>query len=177
MSVSRPLNKDVLKKLFLKLLHEHTRTGGKYTDYTHGYDAILGTTLAPHFALGRLTTEEYNEGRRAVYELERDGFIAQDTTQDSDVFKVLTKRGLAVVERDLAEMELPSINIDELLSREDLRDKVRDDYIVGDYEWAVFKAFKLVEETVRRKAGQPASLVGVNLMSTAFKTGGVLTHP
>ena len=155
MGVSRPLPKAVLKRMFLKALHEHLKPGGKHGGRTWGYDGILMHTLAYDFQLGKLQPDELVEARRAVFELERDGYSMQDVSQPSEVFKVLTAKGLAVVERDLAEMELPSIDIEELLSRDDLRAKVRDDYLAADYESAVFKAFKQVEETVRRKAGQP----------------------
>jgi uncharacterized protein (TIGR02391 family) len=177
-SIPRPLNKAILKKMFLKALHEHKRPGGKYAHNSWGYDSMLTTTFLYQFGLTQLSSEEYTTARRAIFELEVSGHIMQDPTQSSDVFKILTDRGLAVVEQELSTMELPSLDINELLSRDDLRNKVRDDYLAGDYESAVFKAFKLVEETVRAKAGQPPSLVGVNLMTTAFKTaGGILQHP
>jgi uncharacterized protein (TIGR02391 family) len=177
MGVSRPLPKAVLKKMFLKTLHDHLRPGGKHGGGARGYDGILMYTLAYDFQLGKLQPDEFVEARRGVFELERDGYIMQDVSQPSEVFKVLTAKGLAVLERDLGEMELPSIDIEELLSRDDLRAKVRDDYLAADFESAVFKAFKLVEETVRRKAGQPAAAVGVNLMTAAFKQDGALKHP
>ena len=125
-----------------------------------------------------LSDKEYEEAIRGVYELERDDYIQQDPTQSSDSFKILTERGLREVENELADMKLPSLNIDELISRDDLRNRVRDDYIAGDYESAIFKAFRLLEESVRKKAGQPASAIGVNLITTVFKPGAsLLKHP
>src|SRR5262249_42665489 len=95
----------------------------------------------------------------------------------SEEFKILSERGKQVVQEELDNMKLPSINIEELLSNQALLVKVRDDFISGDYETAVFKAFRLLEESVRTKAHEPASSLGVSLMSAAFAGNGKLKHP
>lgn len=170
MSVSRPLPKSALKKMFLKVLHE---TGGPM-DYT----GIVRIRIAKYFKIPPLSVEEYAEGLRAVKELDRGGYITKDPTQLSDKFKVLTAKGKRVVEQSLEDMRLPSIDIDPLLNRDDLRDKIHDDYLSGDYETVIFKAFKLLEETVRNKAGQPPNVLGADLMSKAFnQRSGILKHP
>ncbi len=75
-------------------------------------------------------------------------------------------------------MKLSSVDIDQLLLRDDLRSKVRDDFISGDYETAVFKAFRFLQESVRAKAAEPASSLGITLMSAAFSpNNGKLKHP
>jgi uncharacterized protein (TIGR02391 family) len=178
MSVSRPLPKALLKKMFLKVLHEHHRPGGAYQH--HGWDSrdIVRSKLADYFDIPPLTSEEIGLGQRAVYELERDGFIMQDPTQTNDVFKTLTEKGEQVVGQDLDDMQLPTIDIDQLITRVDLRRLVRDDYIAGDYETAIFKAFRHLEEVVRSKAQQPPRVIGADLMSKAFNPSqGVLSHP
>ncbi|MEX0834065.1 MAG: TIGR02391 family protein [Actinomycetota bacterium] len=53
-----------------------------------------------------------------------------------------------------------------------LEGKVRQTYMVGDYDTAVAKAFKYVEIRVRKAIGAPNSLVGVPLMQEAFKEDG-----
>ena len=170
MSVSRPLPKSALKKMFLKVLHE---TGGPM-DYT----GIVRIRIAKYFHISLLSEDEIAEGLRAVYELERDEYIMQDPTQLSDKFKVLTAKGERVVNQSLGDRRPPSIDIDQLLNREDLREKVRDEYLSEDYDIAIFKAFKLLEETVRNKAGQPSDVLGADLMSKAFNTrSGILKHP
>jgi hypothetical protein len=79
--------------MFLKVLHEHHRPGGFYQN--HGWDSkgIVRHKLAEFFNIPPLTDEEMALGLRAVYELERDGYIMQDVSQSSDVFKVLTEKG------------------------------------------------------------------------------------
>ena len=156
--------------MFLKVLHE---TGGPM-DYT----GIVRIRIAKYFHISLLSEDEIAEGLRAVYELERDEYIMQDPTQLSDKFKVLTAKGERVVNQSLGDRRPPSIDIDQLLNREDLREKVRDEYLSEDYDIAIFKAFKLLEETVRNKAGQPSDVLGADLMSKAFNTGsGILKHP
>lgn len=68
--------------------------------------------------------------------------------------------------------------LDQILSRHDLLALVRADFESGQYEKSVFAAFRHLEESVRAKTGQPASAIGVGLMSAAFspKTG-ALKHP
>ena len=49
-------------------------------------------------------------------------------------------------------------------------------YLRGDYDVAVFQAFKEVEVAVRKAAKASDSLIGVKLMRAAFKPdGGILT--
>jgi uncharacterized protein (TIGR02391 family) len=177
MTFARPLSKDLLKKMFLVVLREHG-PGGRFRHSAWGYDSILGSSLPHYYELDRLSDQEMGDARRAIIELERDDYIRQDPSQSSDVFKILTDRGRALAEKSINEMAIPSIDIDALLAREDLRLRVRDDYQSGDYDTAIFKAFRLVEETVRIKAGLPATAIGTDLMSAAFKPkGGILKHP
>ncbi len=178
MPISRPLPKALLKKMYLKVLHEHKRPGGVYSQHSWSAGGILRTKICGFFKLDPLTEDEYAEGLRAVYELERDGYIMQDPTQNhSSEFKILTAKGKAVVQDSLEAMKLPAIDVDQLISRDDLRERVHDDFLVSDFETAVFKAFRLLEEAVRTKAGLPPETLGSNLMTKAFKPGGVLTHP
>ncbi|MCA9924783.1 MAG: TIGR02391 family protein [Anaerolineales bacterium] len=178
MTVSRPIPKALLKKMFLKVLHEHHRPGGCYQKHAWGLRSILRPKLAEFFNIAPLTDEEYEQGLRGVYELERDGYIMQDSTQSNDVFKVLTERGKQEVEQSLDDMELPTVDIDQLLTRDDLRSLIHDDYLLGDYEIAIFKTFRRLEELVRTKAQQPPTVIGADLMSKAFSpNNGALTHP
>ena len=188
---TRPLTKEVLKKLFLKALWEATRPNGKLSGTSHGVDGILHrytSSLASLFQLPNLnrdvrsqwslTDEERRLALQGVEELQRDGFIMNDPDQGNDTFKALTDKGRAVAEQDLAVMSLPSVDIEKLLSRDDLLNRVRDDYLNGKYDSAIRTAFLHVEETVRAKAKQTPGVVGHNLMAAAFAPGnGVLKHP
>jgi hypothetical protein len=52
-----------------------------------------------------------------------------------------------------------------------LADRVRPQFLLGDYELAAFAAMKEVEVRVRDEAGLPNSLIGVKLMQEAFRDG------
>jgi Leucine-rich repeat (LRR) protein len=120
MPISRPLNKEILKRMFLKILTEfHPR--GRYAGCGHSVDGILPHYLHEYFGIVRLNQEELGLAKRGVYELARDDFIMQDPAQGSDQFKVLTEKGKKAVQQGIDKMKLPSIDIDQLLSRDDLR--------------------------------------------------------
>ncbi len=57
-----------------------------------------------------------------------------------------------------------------------LADKVVPLFRRGDYDTAVFAAFKEVEVRVREAAGLPGHLIGVSLMREAFRDGGPLAN-
>jgi len=164
--------------MFLKVLHEHKRAGGFFSSHSSSAGSILQPKISQYFKIDPLSEDEYAEGLRAVYELERDGYIMQDPTQShSSEFKILTAKGKSAVEKALEDMRLPSIDIDQLISRDDLRERVHDDFLVSDFETAIFKSFRLLEESVRAKTGLPLEALGADLMSRAFKPGGALSHP
>lgn len=68
-------------------------------------------------------------------------------------------------------------SLDQILSHRDLLALVREDFDAGKYEAAIFSAFRFLEESVRARAKQPPSAIGVTLMSAAFSPKGVLKHP
>jgi uncharacterized protein (TIGR02391 family) len=165
----------MLKKLYLKTLYEIIAPKGKFKSRGWSMEGVIGI-IPEVFNIEPLTNEERQIASRAVYELERDGFIQTDIGQ-SESFKIFMERGLRAAEQELSQINLGWIDIDELLTRDDLKSKVRDDYIEGDYESCVFKAFRLLEESVRVKSGEGANVVGTTLMASAFKAGGRLSHP
>lgn len=106
--------------------------------------------------------------------LERELFIAPEPGNIDWAF--ITDRGKQVLEdQDFNTYKkgylLPSDGLDPILVR-----KVKQAFIRGDYDTAVFQAFKEVEIRVRKVARLPSSKFGVNLMRKAFKpTDGILT--
>jgi len=168
----------MLKNMFLKVLHEHHRPGGNYNGHTWDYNSIVRTKLSEYFKISPLSPEEVTEGVRAVFELERDDYIMQDANQSANFFKILTDKAKRIVDQPLDDMTVSSIDIDQLLSYDELRTKVHDDYLSGDYETAIFKAFKMLEEKVRSKTNSAPSIIGTDLMTRAFNpNGGLLSHP
>jgi len=55
--------------------------------------------------------------------------------------------------------------------------RVRQQFLLGEYELAAFAALRQVEIRVRELAGAPESSIGVDLMKNAFKNGGPLADP
>jgi hypothetical protein len=113
-----------------------------------------------------------------VEELQRDCFIKNAPKQGSDQLKALTEKGRTYVEVDLQNMKLPSVDIDDVLTRKDLADLVRQDFLNGYYDRAIRSATLRLEEAVRASASQPPTAIGSALKRTAFTRGtGFLTQP
>jgi uncharacterized protein (TIGR02391 family) len=55
--------------------------------------------------------------------------------------------------------------------------RIRQQFLLGEYELSAFAALRQVEIRVRELAGAPESSIGVNLMRDAFKAGGPLADP
>jgi uncharacterized protein (TIGR02391 family) len=74
------------------------------------------------------------------------------------------------------ESEFASFTVSRMLPRESLHprlaDKVWSAFLRGEYDVAVFQAMKAVEVSVRDASGLPDTLLGVNLMRSAFNPGG-----
>jgi uncharacterized protein (TIGR02391 family) len=109
--------------------------------------------------------------RRALMEawswLEREGLIATDPVQGHE-WVFVTRRG----EQMKAASNLEAYRHASLLPRQLLHPaiagKVVAPFIRGDYDTAVFQAFKEVEVAVRTKAKFPDTDLGVRLMRKAF---------
>jgi|CXWL01.1.fsa_nt_gi uncharacterized protein (TIGR02391 family) len=107
--------------------------------------------------------------------LERELFIAPQPGNNDWTF--ITHRGKKVLESQdfntyRQEYLLPSDGLDPILVR-----KVKQSFVRGDYDTAVFQAFKEVEVRVREKTGLAVSDIGVPLMRKAFNpTNGLLSE-
>jgi len=172
---SRPLSKPMLKRMYLKTLAEFFKPKGRY----RGHSQTVGYTIdliAENFVIPKLTDAEMIAAHRGAFELERDGFIQRDPKKPDD-YRIFTELGQKYVDEQLEDVDLGRIDIDQVLVSDELKRRVRDDYIEGDFESCVSKSFKLLEEMIRKKSNQPASAVGVKLVAAAFGSNGVLKHP
>ena len=100
--------------------------------------------------------------------LEKEGFVMPRPGEQHD-WAMITRRGRQVLEaQDFGtyrkESVLRSVNLDPILVR-----KVKPAFLRGDYDTAIFQAFKEVEVRVRKKGGFPDGKIGVQLMRDAFK--------
>ena len=100
--------------------------------------------------------------------LERECMLAPKPSSMGEGWKVITRRGREI--RDRTGFE--SYRRANLLSRSSLHpviaDKVWSSFIRGDYDTAVFQAFKEVEVAVREEGGFLPTDVGVELVRKAF---------
>lgn len=185
--ITRPVPKTILKAMFVRVLWEHKRPGGKFSSHSWAVATILGDTLPLEFQLKNqerhvrkewaLTKDEHAAAMLGIEELQRSGFLRDDPEQ-GPMFKLLTEKGIEYAEKDLADITFPSVDIEQVLSRDDLLDGVRDDYLNGKYDAAIRTAFLQLEEAVRAKANQAPAVVGHDLMVAAFgQNKGVLKHP
>lgn len=80
----------------------------------------------------------------------------------------VTSRGCEVAGGNNFEEMMARLSLRPEMLHSDLRESVYENFSNGNYDTAVRDAFVLVEDKVRTAAGLPNSLVGVQLMRTAF---------
>lgn len=168
------LSKTELKKMFLRVLHEIQY--GEMRSYSSGVDSIVSQWMNRYFNI-ELYPKEKELIHEAIQELKNSGLIAQDPTQSSTVFQRLTDKGKKIVENQ-QDPDVFSLRLEEVIENQELLEHTLDSFNDGDYDSAIFNAFKLVEETVRAKAGLDVKDIGVTLMSKALNpTNGRLVIP
>ncbi len=101
--------------------------------------------------------------------LEREGLVAPDPDQTGRDSVFVTRRGEQLAAQTdpgtyLRGQLLPAQRLDPVLA-----EKVSHLFLRGDYDSAVFQAFKEVEVRVRKAAGMPNTSLGTQLMFDAFK--------
>ncbi len=150
--------------MFLRVLYECLY--GKMQSYSHGTDSIVPSWMNKHFNM-EMTPEEIQLTHEAIQELKNSGIIVQDSTQREDVFQILTAKGKEIVEKQ-QDPDIFALRLEEVLKNPELLFRCLGPFNDQDYELAVFKAFRFVEESVRTKAALSESDIGVSLMSKAF---------
>ncbi len=164
MGERRPLSKPELKKMFLRVIYECLY--GKMRGHSNGVDSILPHWMNEFYEI-KLTENEIQLTYEAVQELKNSGLIVRDYTQRDEVFQILTAKGKEIAEKQ-QDPDIFALRLEEVLKNQDLLFRCLGPFNDGDYELAVFKAFRFVEESVRAKAGLSAEDVGVALMSKAL---------
>lgn len=133
-------------------------------------------TLAGDRELSERLGRKYDDYRKRLMEawmwLEREGFLAPQPGQQDD-WSYVTRRGQKVLDNEdfspYAKSSLFPTHIDPVLLR-----NVKPLFTRGDYDTAVFRAFKEIEVRVRNKAGLSNGDYGIDLMRKAFGPGGAL---
>jgi uncharacterized protein (TIGR02391 family) len=100
--------------------------------------------------------------------LENEGLICPRPDQPTGDFYFVTEKGVRFREpRDFQSYRKGKFLPHEILDKV-LLEKVYPLFISGDYDTAVFRAFKEIEVRVRQKSGMPQSAIGIDLMRMAF---------
>ena len=131
----------------------------------------------PVEAYPRHRHKEYQQALMEAWQvLEREGFIAPKP-EDNYSGRFLTRKARRVTSR----ADYQALRQSRLFPKESTHPKIRDGcydlFLRGEYETAVFQAFKLVEVAVREAAKLDAKFIGVDLMRRAFHAeSGPLSH-
>jgi uncharacterized protein (TIGR02391 family) len=136
----------------------------------------------PRFVIGSFTQptppyeNDYPQAARTEIEfaiaeatswMQAQGIIMRDPGQPADWY-VLTRRGKQIGSRANLEAYKAARTLPTDLLQPYLEKKVALPFARGDYDAAVFQAFKEVEIAVRQVAHLGPELIGTNLMSRAF---------
>jgi uncharacterized protein (TIGR02391 family) len=144
--------------------------------YSNGADSIVPYWINEYFKI-TMNDQEIQLAQEAIQELKTSGLMVKDGTQREEVFQVLTQKGKTLVEKS-QDPDVHALRLEEVLRNQDLLEVSLDPFNEGDYETAIFKAFRFVEEQVRAKSGLGAGDIGVDLMTKAFNpTKGLLEVP
>lgn len=108
--------------------------------------------------------------------LEREGLVAPDPRQGGN-WEFITRRGRRLVRASDVEAYRKANLLPRRLLHPVIAQKVWATFLRGDYDTAVFQAFKEVEVSVRSAGGFADADYGVSLMQKAFKPGGPLADP
>lgn len=176
MSVLRPLSKDLLKKMFLRTLYNEKVNSTDVSSMPDFVSIICGK-MAEYFAIPDLIEEEYEICMDAVFELESYNYITNLDDENSEVVKDLSPKGIKLVEEKLMHFQLPSIDIYKHITRDDLREEVVKDYLSGNYEESIMKAFNLIETRVMENTiSKPASMEMKDVSNYYVSRDGVLKY-
>jgi uncharacterized protein (TIGR02391 family) len=99
--------------------------------------------------------------------------VAHKPGQSAEGAIFVTRRGRQVLSKGLEGVRAAARLEVEL--HDAMPERVRSLFLLGDYELAVFAAFRSIEERVRERAQADDGDIGVPLMNKAFRAGGPLS--
>lgn len=132
----------------------------------NSYNFTLADTIKSY--AGSKTEEAGKAIMEAWCWLEREGMLARIPNESTGTWQCVTRKGFKYRNKP----DLETYKKGRLLPRENLDSRLLKNiyslFVRGDYDTAVFQAFKEVEVRVRKKAGLSDDLIGINLMREAF---------
>ncbi|TRZ50714.1 TIGR02391 family protein [bacterium] len=136
-------------------------------DKINRYNYTLSTNDGMQEYAGKHLRDFQKRLMEAFIWLEREMFIAPEPDEQGE-WRFITRRGERVLQEEnfsayLQGSLLPSENLHPILVR-----KVKPIFLRGDYDIAIFQAFKAIEVQVRKSGSYAKSDIGVDLMRKAF---------
>jgi len=153
-----------IDQLAIRVLHDMVESG-TWNEWNYLNEANQ-SALSPEAVLAIAEAVAWLRGR---------ALLARNPTQSSDSGIVVTRTGRKVV----ADGPQAMIVSDRLQGglHPLIEKKARPQFLLGEYEQAVFASMKAVEVRVRKLAAYGDDVIGVALMNHAFGTKGPLTDP
>lgn len=137
------------------------------TDHINRYNYTLSTSGDMQEYAKKHLKDFQKRLMEAFIWLEREMFIAPEPDNTGE-WRFITRRGEKVLQNE----DFPAYSQGSLLPSENLHPilvrKVKPLFLRGDYDTAIFQAFKAVEVQVRKVGGYTKSDIGVTLMRKAF---------
>jgi len=122
--------------------------------------------------------DEFMHALAEAYDwLEHHGLVAVNPAGGGSDWGFITRRGRRLVEDANGLATLRAERRLDLALHARIAQRVRRQFILGEYELAVFAALREVEVRVRELSGAEHSDIGMKLMADAFKPGGSLHDP
>ena len=104
----------------------------------------------------------------ALHELYLQNLIMKDPCHDGSRFSfTLTTRGKEIAEKQL-DIDEYSLRLENFVEDRELIEKCQESFNSGEYETAIFSAYRLLEIKVREKAELTENDIGKGLMQSAF---------
>jgi len=123
---------------------------------------------------GQYAGRKYDQAARAIQEawsvLHVEGLVAPSAGDTSNQQWFITRKGKLIKSRGEYDSYRRGYLLPENSLAPELGQKVRPLFLSGDYDTAVFKAFRELEVRVREVGGFSEELLGVSLMRIAFDT-------
>jgi uncharacterized protein (TIGR02391 family) len=151
---------EQIAPILLEYLQQHG-------DRIHRYNLMLQGS-----EFGQYAGRKYDEAARVVQEawsiLHVEGLIAPSVGDTSNHQWFITRKGKLITSRGEYESYRRGYLLAENSLGPELEQKIRPLFLGGDYDTAVFKAFRELEVRVRDAGGFSEEVLGVPLMRTAF---------
>jgi uncharacterized protein (TIGR02391 family) len=166
------VGRDKLRIVILKMIQDQANQRKTFHPASEIYREGPIDHALKREGLGPLSEAELLDASLVFSEIERAGFIALVPTQGGWNRWTITPAGEEFLKAQ-GKRKFFKVPVRDVVSDLEILEKTESVLANGDLDTAVFAAFKVVEERLRRVAGLDAKAFGVDLVNQAFnpKTG------